>query len=85
MRLQRRLHDAGYEDIRPQQMGYFFGDKALLALARRAEVQGVAVADFNEILFFPERIGRRSLGLREAYCIYKGRKLLRTFNAEKPG
>lgn len=83
VRLNRRLHDAGYEEIQPQQMGYFFGEKALIALARRGDVQGVAVADFDEILFFPQRSGGRSLGPREAYSIYKGRKLLRTFNTGK--
>jgi len=84
VRLQRRMHDAGYDEIEPQQMGYFFGDKALIATARRGEVRGVGVVDFHEILFFPERTGRRSLGVREAYCIYKGRKLLRAFNTEMP-
>ena len=83
VRLQRRLHDAGYTEIQPQQMGYFFGEKALMAIARRGDVPGVAVADFQEILFFPQANLRRGLVVREAYCIYKGRKLLRTFNTEK--
>ena len=82
-RLERKLHDAGYENIQPQQMGYFFGEKALVALVEREQTAGVAVADFLEILFFPAR-GRRPLGGREAYCIYKGRKLLRTFNLRSP-
>lgn len=80
VRLQRRLHDAGYTDIEPQQMGYFFGEKALLATARREGAAGVAVADFDDILFYPARQPRRSIGIEEAYAIYKGRKLLRAFN-----
>lgn len=79
-RLKRRLHDAGYSRIEPQTMGYFFGDKALIATTEREDVPGVAVADFTEIAFFPERSARRPLGPAEAYCIYKGRKLLKTFN-----
>lgn len=84
-RLKRRLHDAGFRQIEPLRMGYFFGDKALIAAARRPAEEnetaaGVAVADFETTLFFPERSGRRSLGPDEAYCIYKGRKLLKTFN-----
>ncbi|MDX1943982.1 MAG: HEAT repeat domain-containing protein [Pirellulaceae bacterium] len=79
-RLARRLHDAGYEAIEPREMGYFFGEKALIALASRQGVSGVAVADFTEIAFFPQRHSRRPLGPREAYGIFKGRKLLKTFN-----
>ncbi len=79
-RLTRRLRDAGYTAIEPQRMGYFFGDKALVALATREELSGVTVADFREIVFFPQRHSRRPLGPREAYNIYKGRKLLKSFN-----
>jgi hypothetical protein len=79
-RLKRRLHDASYEKIEPQTMGYFFGDKALTALCQREGVPGVAVADFHDIAFFPQRSTRRPLGPAEVYCIYKGRKLLKTFN-----
>lgn len=80
VRLQRRLHDAGFTEIEPQQMGYFFGEKALLATARRDGAAGVAVADFDDLLFYPARQPKRSIGLEEAYSIYKGRKLLRGFN-----
>jgi hypothetical protein len=79
-RLKRRLHDAGYVSIEPQRMGYFFGEKALVALAERQGVAGVAVADFQDTLFFPRRHSRRPLGVEEAYSIYKGRKLLKAFN-----
>jgi hypothetical protein len=79
-RLERRLHDAGYSRIEPKLMGYFFGEKALVALAQREGVPGIAVVDFQDTYFYPTRDSRRSLGVREAYCIYKGRKLLRTFN-----
>ena len=79
-RLVRRLHDAGYTEIEPQFMGYFFGDKALAAAASREGTAGVAVADFQTINFFPKRHSRRPLSARESYCIYKGRKLLRSFN-----
>ena len=79
-RLKRRLNDAGYSSIEPQRMGYFFGEKALVALAQRQGVAGVAVADFQDTLFFPQRHSRRPLGVEEAYSIYKGRKLLKAFN-----
>jgi hypothetical protein len=79
-RFKRRLIDAGFDQVEPQRMGYFFGEKALIARAARQGVRGVAVADAREAAFFPERHSRRSLGLDEAYSIYKGRKLLRAFN-----
>ena len=79
-RLKRRLHDAGYARIEPLTMGYFFSDKALVAACDRDGAPGVAIVDFEDISFFPARGGRRSVGPAEAYCIYKGRKLLTTFN-----
>jgi hypothetical protein len=78
-RLKRRLHDEGYSEIDPQRMGYFFGEKALVALVQRKETPGVAVGDFHDTLFFPQR-SSRPLGALEAYSIYKGRKLLKAFN-----
>jgi hypothetical protein len=81
-RLKRRLHDAGYGRIEPQTMGYFFGDKALVATVEREGVPGVAVADFADIAFFPQR-SSRALGPAEAYCIHKGRKLLKSFNVKE--
>jgi hypothetical protein len=79
-RLKRRLHDAGYREIEPQRMGYFFGQKALVVTAQRQTVAGIAVADFTDILFFPQHNTKRPLGPDEAYSIYKGRKLLKAFN-----
>jgi hypothetical protein len=40
----------------------------------------VAVVDFQDTLFFAEKHRPRPLGVEETYCIYKGRKLLKTFN-----
>ena len=79
-REQWRLHDAGYQGIKAVQMGYFFGEKALVAEASREGVDGIAIADFEGNAFFPIRNVRKALGPREAYSIYKGRKLLKTFN-----
>jgi hypothetical protein len=80
VRLERRLHDAGYREIQAGQMGYFFGEKALIAQVSRESIPGIAIADFSDISFFPIRNVRKAIGLREAYSIYKGRKLLKTFN-----
>ena len=79
-RLKRRLSDEGYTAVEPQRMGYFFGEKALIAQLQRQDISGVAVIDFRDTLFFPSRNTRRPIGVEEAYSIYKGRKLLKAFN-----
>lgn len=83
-RLKRRLHDSGYEAIQPQRLGSFFGETVLVATARRDQTPGVAVVDAREVAFFPQRHSRRPLGVEECYSIYKGRKLLKAFNAASP-
>jgi len=65
-------------------MGYFFGEKALITQASRESIPGIAIADFSDISFFPIRNVRKALGPREAYSIYKGRKLLKSFNRATP-
>lgn len=79
-RLERRLHDSGLEEIRPELFGNFFGEKTLVARAERQGLEGIAVVGADDILFVPTRGARRALGIREVYSLYKGRKLLRTFN-----
>ncbi len=79
-RLERRLRDAAYEDVEPLTLGHFFGERVLVATARREGTVGLAVVDANDIYWYPTGKSSHPLGPREAYCIYKGRKLLRTFN-----
>ncbi len=81
-RLERRLRDAGYHQIEPQRLGIFFGTKLLLATATFHDGEGVAVVDDQDIWWHASRGRRRPLGLDEAHCIYKGRKLLRSFNPD---
>ena len=82
-RLERRLRDAGFHDIRPLTLGYFFGQRVLVAAVKNEGAEGVAVADNAESLWFPTANRPRPLSASEAYCIYKGRKLLRSFNDEE--
>lgn len=79
-RLERRLRDSGYQSIVPVTLGSFFGDKVLVSQARWEGAEGIAVVDANETLWKPRGSSRRPLGSAEVYCIYKGRRLLRTFN-----
>jgi hypothetical protein len=78
--LQRRLQEAGYEEVQPVSLGSFFGDSVLVAAAEREGVPGYAVVDSEEIDWRPTAQRPRPLGPDEVYAIYKGRKLLKAFN-----
>jgi hypothetical protein len=80
VRLERRLRDAGYDAIVPQSLGSFLGDKILVATAMYQGLPGVAVADPLQCIWWPRRGSSRPIDPDVAYCIYKGRKLLRAFN-----
>lgn len=81
VRLERRLHDEGYNAIQPVKLGVFFGERTLVARATRDGTSGVAVASQDDIQWHPASGRLRPLGPHEAYCLYKGKKLLRTFNS----
>jgi hypothetical protein len=80
VRLERRLRDAGYDAIVPQFLGSFLGDKILVATAMHQGLPGVAVVDPLQCVWWPRRGSSRPIDPDVAYCIYKGRKLLRAFN-----
>jgi len=79
-RLQRPLHDAGYDAIQMIRLGFFLGEKALVARASKDGRACIAVADAHDVFSYRLESGSRAIGPHEAYAIYKGRKLLRTFN-----
>ncbi len=79
-RFERRLRDDHYDAIQSLLLGYFFGDRALVARASSDGVVGIAVVDQAGIDWLPIRTRQHPLGAQEAFCIYKGRRLLRSFN-----
>lgn len=79
-RLERLLHDTGYEAIQMIRLGFFLGEKALVARATKDGQPCLAVADIHDVFSYRTDPGPRAIGANEAYAIYKGRKLLRTFN-----
>jgi hypothetical protein len=79
-RLEQRLSSEGFQAIEPLTLGFFFGDHALVATAQRDESAGVVVADDRVTRWWPRGVNQRPIGPLEAYCIYKGRRLLRAFN-----
>ena len=79
-RLERLLRDAGYDAIQMIRLGFFLGEKALVARAAKSGQPCIAVADAHDVFSYRLDDGPRAVGANEAYAIYKGRKLLRTFN-----
>lgn len=79
-KLERRLRDDHFDAIQPSTLGSFFGDKVLVAKATREGHSGIAVTDGHESFWFANRNPERPIRSNEAICIYKGRRLLRTFN-----
>lgn len=79
-RLERRLKDEGCSAIQPATLGSFFGEKVLIARAVRDGQAGIGVATLDEVQWQSVQGRRRPLGPQEAYCLFKGRRLLRAFN-----
>jgi hypothetical protein len=63
-------------------LGFLFGDRVLSAEATRAGVAGIVVVDAADDVWFAQQNPQRPLTAQDAYNIYKGRKLLATFNPE---
>ncbi len=79
-RLARRLHDEGYQQIQPHKLCLFFGDWVLVAPAVLDDQTGVAVVDDVQTTWIAQGDSDRPPGPDQAYCIYKGRRLLGHFN-----
>jgi hypothetical protein len=77
-----RLTDEAYEEVNPLVLANFFQDQVVVSLAKRDSVRGTVVVDEARTSWFPESNAERPIGPAEAYSIYKGRRLLRSFNDE---
>lgn len=80
-RLELQLRNEQYDAIQPVRLGYFFGERALIAKATRDGVSGIAVADPSGTDWFPTTNQQHALRPEDAFSIYKGRRLLRLFNS----
>ncbi len=75
------MGDEDFDDVRPVLLGVFFGEAVLIAVARRQGHIGVAALGNDEPAWFPlDESSPRPLGPHEAWCIWKGRRLLEAFN-----
>lgn len=83
MRLEKLLGQKRVEDIETVALTFFFGEPAILALGTRAERKICAVTDSLETILFPVSATPASLTPDLVLAIYRGRKMLRTFNSSR--
>jgi hypothetical protein len=84
-RIARRLEGESFTNITPVALGGFFGEMVLIATARRDGYFGALAAGSDEAAWFPRGPDSpRPIGPLEAWNIWKGRRLLRTFNTPRP-
>lgn len=77
----KELEEKSFEAITPEFLGFFLGEYALVATAVREETIGICVFDGLELLWFPTAQRPRPMVGQDAWQIYMGRKILRTFNS----
>jgi hypothetical protein len=78
--IEGRLQHAGYDSIQIRHYGLFFGRLVLVATAVHHGNFGSVVSDSDQSFWCPQAEGPWPLGPDEAYNMYKGRRLLETFN-----
>jgi hypothetical protein len=81
-RLLRRVPQDEYSVEEPLWLGVFFEYRTVVARATRENAPGTVVVDDSDVIqWTPAGNPQRPMGPEEAYAIYKGRRLLETFNA----
>ncbi len=78
----KSLEEHRHHTIKPLWLGCFLNEICLVAESTVDETPGVAVTDSLETIWYPRTGRSRPLGPFEAYSIFKGRKILRTFNPD---
>ncbi len=77
---QKHLTRLGYESIKPARLGFFLDEQAGVFSAVRDATQCVVVTDGLETIDQPVSGRLRPLSPGDLFNLYKGRKMLRTFN-----
>jgi hypothetical protein len=78
---QRHLERLGYQNIRPAQLGFFLDEQAGVFIARRDATECVVATDGLETIDQPISGRLRPLTPEDLFNLFKGRKMLRTFNS----
>ena len=80
-RMLQYLNSLGYETTEPIALTLFFGETALIGIAEKAGKQWVVLTDGNELVSYPSsNQDPTALSPELVLCLFRGRKLLRTFN-----
>ncbi|MEM0926175.1 MAG: HEAT repeat domain-containing protein [Planctomycetota bacterium] len=77
----QHLQHLGYDEIEPALLGLFLDERAGVFTASREETRCIVVTDGLETLDQATASRARPMGPEDAFNLYKGRKMLRTFNA----
>jgi len=84
--LLRVIESSGYREIQPQFVGVFFGEKVLVCAAvdrdDSARNTGCVIVDQEQTNWFPCGSELAPVCADLAWCIYRGRRLLRHFNPQ---
>lgn len=80
--LQTYLERNEYEDVKPALLGFFLEETAAVFTATRGGTQCVVVTDGLETMDLPTAGRMRPAGPADMFHLYKGRKMLRTFNPQ---
>lgn len=83
-RVNEQLGSLGLEDRELVLWGNFFGEQFAVATATREGREGVVVVGDQSTDWIPTAAVGRGVGAREIYAMYKGRKLLKSFNRPPP-
>ncbi|QDV24735.1 HEAT repeat domain-containing protein [Aureliella helgolandensis] len=78
--LERKLDQLEMSSIVPLALTFFLGEIALLAQVEREGIQSCAIADNQEWISFPTSESSNAITPEIVLSIFRGRKLLRTFN-----
>ncbi|NND96253.1 MAG: hypothetical protein HKN47_02860 [Pirellulaceae bacterium] len=78
--LEQHLQHLGYDSIKPELLGFLLDEQAAVFSAVRDNTQCLVVTDALETIDQPVAGRLRPLQPSDLFNLYKGRKMLRTFN-----
>ena len=77
---QHHLERMGYASLKPAMLGFFLDEQAGIFQGIRDDTECLVVTDGSETIEQPTAGRLRPLGPGDLFNLYKGRKMLRTFN-----